>query len=73
MNHVVSPDKAKIAILVSLDKGKPKKNDILNYTPVSILNTFSKLYEVFEEQLLSYMEKYFFAYISGYIKGYSSH
>ena len=53
--------------IVPLAKGKPNKNEILNYRPVSILNTFSKIYE----KLLSSIEKYFFAYISGYRKGYS--
>ena len=29
----------------SLDKGKPNKNEISNFSPVSILNTFLKIYE----------------------------
>lgn len=54
------PDKASIATVVPLDKGKANKNDILNYRPVSISNTFSKIYKnVIKEQLVSYMEKHF--------------
>ena len=39
------PDSAKIVSVVSLDKGKPNKYDVLNFRPVSILNAFSKMYK----------------------------
>ena len=45
MEHNIFPDLAKTAIVVPLDKGKPNKNDISNFRPVSIVNTFSKIYE----------------------------
>ena len=39
------PDYAKIASAIALDKGKPNQNEMSNFRPVSILNTFSKIYE----------------------------
>ena len=36
---------AKIASVIPLDKSKLNKNEISNYRPVSVLNTFSKFYE----------------------------
>ena len=39
----LTPLLAKTALVVPLDKGKPNKNDIANFRPVSILNTFSKI------------------------------
>ena len=32
------------------DKGKPNKNEISNYRPVSTLNAFSKFYERFRKK-----------------------
>ena len=43
----IFPDSAKIASVISLDKGKPTKTEISNYRPVIVLNTFSKFYEKF--------------------------
>ena len=48
----VFPENAKVATVVPLDKGKPDKNDISNFRPVSLLNTFWKFYEeVIKDQL----------------------
>ena len=41
LKYGVFPDDAKIASVIPLDKGKPNKNEISNFRPVSILNTFS--------------------------------
>ena len=50
----------KVATAVPLDKGKPDKNDISNFRPVILLNTFSKFYErVIKHQLVLSMENYF--------------
>ena len=38
----IFPDSAKIALVIPLDKEKPDRNEISNYRPVSVLNTFSK-------------------------------
>ena len=42
IENSVFPKNAKVA---PLDKEKPEKNDISNFRPVSLLNTFSKFYE----------------------------
>ena len=69
----IFPDNAKIASVVPVDKGKPDKYDVLNYRPVSILNTFSKIYEkVIKNQLVSYFDKYLSPFISAYRKSYST-
>ena len=65
----IFPDNAKIASVVPVDKGKPDKYDVLNYRPVGILNTFSKIYEkVIKNQLVSYFDKYLSPFISAYKK-----
>ena len=52
IEHNIFPDLAKTAVVAPLDKGKPNKRDISNFRPVSILNTFSKMYEgVIKNQL----------------------
>ena len=43
--HNIFLDLAKTALVVPLDKRKPKKNGISNFRPASILNKFSKIYE----------------------------
>ena len=45
IENSVFPENAKVATVVPLDKGKPDKNYISNFRPVSLLNTFSKFYE----------------------------
>ena len=62
-----------MASVIPLDKGKPNKNEISNYRPVSVLNTFSKFYEkVIKNQLLRFMKEYFSPLISAYRTNYSS-
>ena len=39
----IFPDNVKIVSFVPAVEGKPDKYDVLNYRPVSILNTFSKI------------------------------
>ena len=69
----IFPENAKVASVVPLDKGKPDKYDVLNYGPVRILNTFSKIYEkVIKNQLSFYLDKYFSPFISAYRKSYST-
>ena len=43
--HNIFADLTKPVVGVPLDKGKLNKIDIINFRPVSILNTFSKIYE----------------------------
>ena len=41
----VFPENAITASVIPLDKGKPNENEMPNPRPVSVLNTFSKVYE----------------------------
>ena len=62
-----------MAVVLPLDKGKPNKNDVSNFQPVSILSTFLKIYEtVIKSQLLHGMENVFSPQISAYWKKYIS-
>ena len=59
--------------MIPLDKGKPKKKVISSFRPVSVLNTFCKVYEgVIKEQIVCGLEKYFSSFLSAYRKNYSS-
>ena len=59
--------------MIPLDKGKPNKNEMSSFRPVSVLNTFSKIYErVIKDQIVRGMEKYFSPFLSAYRKNYSS-
>ena len=67
------PENAKVATVVPLDKDKPDNNDISNFRPVRLLNTFSKFYEkVIKDQLVLSMENYFSPMVSAYRKNYST-
>ena len=69
----VFPENAKTASVIPIDKGKPNKNEMSNFRPVSVLNTFSKIYErAIKDQIVRGMEKYFSPFLSGYRKNYSS-
>ena len=64
---------SKIASAIPLDKGQPNKNEVSNYRPVYVLNTFSKFYEkIIKKQLVGIMEEYFSPLISAYRINYSS-
>ena len=39
----IFPDSAKIVSMIPLDKGKPNKNEVSNYRPLSVLNTLEVL------------------------------
>ena len=69
----IFPDSEKIASVIPLDKGKPNKNEISNYRPVSVLNTFSKFNKkVIKNQLVRFMGEYFSSLISVYRTNYTS-
>ena len=73
MKYGAFPDVAKINLVIPLDKGKPNKDEMSNFRPVSILNTFSNIYEkIIIDQLVSRLGKYFSPFISAYRKGYST-
>ena len=69
----VFPENAKTASVIPIDKGKPNKNEMPNFRPVIVLNTFSKVYErVIKHQIVCAMEKYFSPFLTVYRKNYSS-
>ena len=73
LKYVVFSDDAKIASVIPLDQDKPNKNEFSSFKPVSILYTFSKIYEkVVKDQLVSGLDKYLSPFISAHRKGYST-
>ena len=67
------PDDAKIAMVSPLGKGTYNKNDISNFRPVSILTTFSKIYERVATKLIDKaMDKYLSPFIFAYRQNYST-
>ena len=69
----IFPDNAKFAMVSPLDKGTSNKNDISNFRPVSILTTFSKIYERVTKKLIDeVMNKYVSPFISAYRQNYST-
>ena len=69
IEHNIFPDLPKTALVVPLDKGRPNKNDISNFRPASILNTFSKICKrVIKNELLHGIEKVFSRQIFAYRK-----
>ena len=64
------PDDAEIASVIPLDQGTLNENEISNFRPVNILNTFSKIYEKFiKDQLFLRLDRYLSPFISAYRKG----
>ena len=73
MRQDIFADNAKIASVTSADEGKPGKYDVLNYRSISILNTFSKIYEkVIKHRLVSYFDNYLSPFILGHRKNYNT-
>ena len=70
LKYGILPDDVKIASVTKVNQTKMKFS---NFTPVSILNTFSKIYKkVIKNQLVSGLDKYFSPFIFAYRKGYST-
>ena len=69
----VFPDNAKIASVSPIDKQSDDKNKVSNFRPVSVLNTFSKIYEsVIKNQLNSVLNNIFSPYLAAYRESYST-
>ena len=67
------PKSLRLFHLTKQTKGKPNKNEISNFWPVSILNTFSKfMKKAIKDQLVSGLDKYFSHFISAYREAYST-
>ena len=66
------PDAAKVASVFPVDKKTNDKNKISNFRPVSVLNTFSKVYEIIiKNHLVSIMNNHFSPYVAAYRQNYS--
>ena len=69
----IFPDAAKVAMVSPIDKKSDDKNKISNYRPVSVLNIFSKVYEILlKNALVSVLSEYMSPFISAYREGYST-
>ena len=68
----VYPDNLKLADITPVFKKKDPLNKI-NYRPVSVLPSVSKIFEkLLQHQLVNYIENYLSPHLCGYRKGYSS-
>ena len=69
----IFPSNAKVACVKPLDKKTEDKHCISNFRPVSILNTFSNIYEKFAQNLLvSNIEEFLSPFLAAYRKSYST-
>ena len=67
------PDKGKRAAVCPLDKGEENRTAEKNFRPVSVLNTFSKIYEkVMKQQLVVYLDTTLSVFIGAYRKAYGT-
>ena len=67
------PENAKKAAVCPLDKGESNRTAERNFRPVSVLNTFSKIYEkTLKQQLILHLDKTLSIFISAYRKSYST-
>ena len=63
------PDRAKVAIVVPIDKKTDNKHTVSNFRPVSLLNCFSKIYENYiKSHIVNSMSNYISLYVSAYRK-----
>ena len=64
------PEQAKIANVRPIYK-KDKSEEIKNYRPVSVLSSFSKIYEKFSQYSINpFVDKFLSEFISAYRKAY---
>ena len=69
----IFPDAAKVAMVSPIDKKTDNKNKISVYRPVSVLDIFSKVYEiVLKNAIVSPLSDYLSPFISFYREGYST-
>ena len=73
ITQISFPEIAETTSMMLFDRGKPSKNQMKNFGPVSLLKTFSKLYErAIKDQIVCGMQKCFSRFLSAYRKNYSS-
>ena len=71
--HNNFPNNAKVTCVKPLDKKTENKHSISIFRPVSILNTFSKIYEKFSKEfLISEIEMFLSPFLAAYRKSYST-
>ena len=67
------PQNAKTAAVCPLDKGGPIRTVERNYHPVSVLNTFSKIFkQILKEQLMPFLDNTLSNFVAAYRKAYST-
>ncbi len=67
------PNDAKKAAVCPLDKGEPNRTEERNFHPVSVLNTFSKIYEnVLKQQLIQHLDNTPSVFIAAYRQAYGT-
>ena len=73
IRNFIFPQNAKTAAVCPLDKGEPLRTVERNYRPVSILNTFSKIFEkILKDQLSPFLDKTLSIFIAAYRTAYST-
>ena len=67
------PEKGKRAAVCLLDNGESNRTVEKNFRPVSVLNTFSKIYEkIIKQPLVLYLDKTLSVFIGAYRKAYGT-
>ena len=73
IRNFIFPQNAKTAAVCPLDKCEPIRTAERNYRPVSVLNTFSKIFEkILKEQLSPFLDKTLSIFIAAYRTAYST-
>ena len=73
IRNFVFPQNAKTAAVCPPDKGEPIRTADKNYRPVSVLNTFSKIFEkILKEQLIPFLDETMSTFMTAYRRAYSS-
>ena len=73
IRNSVFPQNAKTAAVCPLNKGEPIRTVEKNYHPVSVLNTFSKIFgKILKEQLIPFLDETLSTFIAAYRKAYST-
>ena len=73
IRNFIFPQNAKTAAVFPLDRGEPVRTVERNYRPVSILNTFSKIFDkILKEQLSPFLDKTLSIFIAAYRTAYNT-
>ena len=73
IRHSCFPNAAKKAAVSPLDKGEQNRTAERNFRPVSVLNTFSKIYEkILKKQLMQHLDNTLSVFIGAYRQAYGT-